>query len=162
MIYTIGHSTHDADTFIGLLKQHRVCTLVDVRSLPGSRRYPHFNQECLADTLASVGITYTHLPSLGGHRRATKDGGFETVRNQGMRGYAQYTASSEFRDGVEQLLTYPVPGVMCAEAVWWRCHRRMIAEALVMGAYAVRHIMPNGSLVEPRVDLLEEKKDIHT
>lgn len=124
---------------------------MDVRSLPGSRRYPHFNQETMPTWLA---VPYVHLPALGGHRKACADGGFETVRNSGFRGYAQYTQSREFAEGIEALLSIEEPAIMCAEAVWWRCHRRLIAEYLTEGGVKVRHIMPDGRLAVPEVDLL--------
>lgn len=152
--FTVGHSTHDLDTFLGLLKQHDVRTLADVRSLPGSGRYPHFNLERLAPAVREAGIEYVHLGRLGGHRRATKDGGFETVRNYGMRGYAQYTEHPEFAAGLDEFLALDRPAAMCAEAVWWRCHRRLIAEVLVQRGVEVRHIMPNGSLAVPTLQLL--------
>lgn len=154
LIHTIGHSTLPLDEFIGLLREHDIHTLADVRSLPGSRRYPHFNQERLAESMAEAGVDYVHIPLLGGHRRATANGGFETVRNSGMRGYAQYTDHPEFHEGLELLKGLDRPAAMCAEAVWWRCHRRIVAEALVREGTEVRHIMPNGSLVSPDLCLL--------
>lgn len=156
MIFTIGHSTHDLDVFLGLLHQHGVHTLADVRSLPGSNRYPHFNQERLAVSVQEAGIDYVHIKKLGGHRRATKDGGFEVVRNSGMRGYAQYTLNPVFEEGLAELQDLDRPAVMCAEAVWWRCHRRLVAEALVARDVPIQHIMPNGTLTQPALQLLSQ------
>lgn len=152
MIFTLGHSTHSPERFIELLRGAGASAVADVRSIPGSRRYPHFDSEVMARWLAEAGIGYVHIPELGGHRKATPDGGFTTIRNAGFRGYAQYVGSPEFLAGIDRL--EDGMALVCAEAVWWRCHRRLIAEWLVMHSRECRHVLPSG-LVVPKVDLLD-------
>jgi uncharacterized protein (DUF488 family) len=144
-IWTIGHSTRTIDEFISLLQTNQIRLLVDVRSLPGSKRYPQFNKEALADSLGKAGIRYEHFPELGGRRRA-KPGSTNTAwRNASFRGYADYMETEEFRKGVERLLDLAAgagpAAIMCAEAVWWRCHRSLISDYLKARGIEVIHIL---------------------
>jgi uncharacterized protein (DUF488 family) len=143
-ILTIGHSTREIGTFIGLLKSHGVTLLVDVRTVPRSRKNPQFNWETLPDALQAVGIGYLHLPRLGGLRRPRPDSLNAGWRNESFRGYADYMGTPEFRESLERLtgLAQERVAVMCAEAVLWRCHRSlMIADALTVRGIPVEHIM---------------------
>jgi uncharacterized protein (DUF488 family) len=142
-IWTIGHSTRTIEEFIELLKSHEIEALVDVRHFPGSRRYPHFNKEQLADSLAKTGIQYHHLPNLGGRRRPRSDSPNTTWRNKAFRGYADYMESAAFEEGIGRLIDLSRNkrvGIMCAEAVWWRCHRGLIADYLKAQGHRVLHI----------------------
>ncbi|MFN2540652.1 MAG: DUF488 family protein [Chthoniobacterales bacterium] len=144
-IWTIGHSTRKIDNFIAALETHGIKTLADVRALPGSKRYPQFNQETLAQSLSERGIRYEHFPELGGRRKA-KPGSKNTAwRNVSFRGYADYMETEEFCKGVERLVdlakeTGPI-AIMCAEAVWWRCHRALISDFLKARGTEVLHIV---------------------
>ena len=146
-LWTIGHSTLSIEEFIDRLKSFEIEVLVDVRSFPGSRRYPHFNQENLSAALAEVQIGYQHLRELGGRRRARSDSLNLAWRNESFRGYADYMETAEFREGIERLLTIAGKqrvAIMCSEAVWWRCHRSMISDYLKVKGIDVRHIMGSG------------------
>jgi uncharacterized protein (DUF488 family) len=146
-LWTIGHSTHSIDEFIDALQSFEVKILADVRSFPGSRRYPHFNKERLKTALASVGIEYQHFPELGGRRRAKPDSINVAWRNEMFRGYADYMETEEFRAGIERLLELggaERTAIMCAEAVWWRCHRSLISDYLKVRDIEVHHIMAPG------------------
>lgn len=130
-LWTIGHSTRPIEHFLEALKSFQIGALVDVRTYPGSRRYPQFNQTNLGASLAQVEIEYRHFPELGGRRRAKPDSMNMAWRNEMFRGYADYMESEEFRAGIEPLLELASErrtAVMCAEAVWWRCHRSLIAD----------------------------------
>lgn len=145
--FTIGHSTHPLSEFIGLLRDSRIDLLVDVRSIPRSRTNPQFNRDTLPGALASEHIGYAHLAALGGRRgRRKSDGpspnGYWTVA--AFRNYADYATSPAFHDGFAQLLELGnrhCCAIMCAEAVWWRCHRRIIADYLLLHGVTVFHIM---------------------
>jgi hypothetical protein len=187
-IYTIGHSTHPASEFIDLLKLHRIHRIVDIRTVPGSARYPHFNRERLGPFLRQHHFTYEHEPALGGLRKPHKESVNTGWRNASFRGYADYMSTTEFQDALERLIhslggdsrgsgnagkprdpaaetpvtpvtsTSTIPArstrstasasasasatcLMCAEAVPWRCHRSLIADALVVRGHEVRHII---------------------
>lgn len=143
-IYTIGHSTRDADEFLGLLQAYDIGLLVDVRSLPGSRKYPHFDKEQLEISLPANGIRYLHLPALGGRRKAAKDSPNTAWRHPAFRGYADYMESVEFAEAFSELelLASELPtAYMCSEAVWWRCHRAMISDQLKLNGWTVLHII---------------------
>jgi len=143
-IYTIGHSTRPLDEFVSLLRAHAIESLVDVRRYPGSRRYPQFNADSLATALRGAGIGYTHEVELGGRRAARPDSPNGAWRNAGFRGYADHMATPEFRAALDRLVHVADDGgvaVMCAEAVPWRCHRRLIADALVLRGVRVAHIL---------------------
>jgi uncharacterized protein (DUF488 family) len=143
-IYTLGHSTHAADSFLSLLRAHEIRRIADVRLIPKSARYPHFAAERLAPLLESAGVEYRHFPALGGHRRPRRDSINTAWRVDAFRGYADYMATEAFRGAVESLLEFSEEGrtaAMCAEAVWWQCHRRLLADALLVRGVPVLHIL---------------------
>ena len=144
-IWTIGHSTRTIDEFISLLKQNEIKLLVDVRAWPGSKRYPQFNKDALAESLNAHGIRYEHFPELGGKRQSKPDSRNTTWRNASFRGYADYMETEQFQKGIERLLDVaPEAGptaIMCAEAVWWRCHRSLISDYLKVRGVEVMHIL---------------------
>lgn len=142
-VYTVGHSNRDLDEFVGLLKAHGVDMLVDIRKLPGSNKYPHFDRDELSDSLARSGIRYVYLKELGGRRPPKKDSENTAWRSRSFRAYADHMETDEFRRGVESLLGYAAEGrvaVMCSEAVWWRGHRALVADYLKVSGVNVRHI----------------------
>jgi uncharacterized protein (DUF488 family) len=151
-IWTIGHSTRGIDDFISLLEENGIKLLADVRSLPGSKRYPQFNREALAKSLADAGIRYEHFPELGGRRKAKPDSHNTAWRNASFRGYADYMDTEEFHKGVERLLALAdeagPAAIMCAEAVWWRCHRSLISDYLKARGVEGMHIL-NINKTEP-------------
>ena len=144
-IWTIGHSTRNIDDFISLLEANGIKLLADVRSLPGSKRYPQFNKETLAQSLNASGICYEHFPELGGRRKPNADSRNTAWRNASFRGYADYMETEEFRKGVERFLALAreagPAAIMCAEAVWWRCHRSLISDYLKARGIEVIHIL---------------------
>ena len=143
-IWTVGHSTRSADEFNQILEAHQIGCLVDVRSFPGSRRYPHFNRTELAANLKAVGIAYVHLPELGGRRRLSPNSKNTAWQNASFRAYADHIDSPEFQKGMEELLNLArgkPTAVMCAEALWWRCHRNLIADFLKAKGAEVVHIL---------------------
>lgn len=143
-VWTIGHSTRPADEFNEILLAHRITALVDVRSFPGSRRYPHFNKPELSRNLEARGIFYAHNPKLGGRRRPTSNSKNMAWKNASFRAYADHLESEEFKEGIEGLLedaTTKRTAVMCAEALWWRCHRSLIADFLKANGVDVVHIL---------------------
>jgi uncharacterized protein (DUF488 family) len=150
-IWTVGHSTLTIEQFFGLLSSFQIELLVDVRSFPGSRRYPHFNKEELRTSLTAVGIDYVHMPELGGRRKTRPDSKNVVWRNQSFRGYADYMETQAFREGAKQLLERARERrtvIMCAEAVWWRCHRSLIADYLKADDVTVVHILSQGKSEE--------------
>ena len=151
-IWTVGHSTRAIDEFISLIQANDIKLLADVRSLPGSRRYPQFNREMLACSLGKAGIHYEHFPELGGRRKPRSDSRNLAWRNASFRGYADYMETEEFRKGVERLLDLAAgagpTAIMCAEAVWWRCHRSLISDYLKAADIEVMHIL-DANKVEP-------------
>jgi len=152
-IFSIGHSNHESEDFVGLLQRAQIGLLVDVRRHPGSRHVPWTSSEALETLLLENSIDYTHLPDLGGRRRASKskpsaNGGW---RNAQFRGYADHMSSPEFAAALTQLETkarYRPTAMMCAEAQWWRCHRRMISDALVVRGWRVVHLGSRGEQVD--------------
>lgn len=154
MIYTIGHSTRSAQELIALLREAGVDLLVDVRTAPRSRFNPQFNTDVLPQTLAAAGIGYRHMAALGGLRHRPKDAPPSPNglwRNEAFQAYADYAMTLPFRaalDELRQLSHKHTPAVMCAEAVWWRCHRRIVADYLLTAGEDVRHIMGEGK-IEP-------------
>jgi len=143
-LWTIGHSTRPIGDFIGLLQTQDIQLLADVRTTPFSRRNPQFHQDALAKSLQDSGIQYRHMPALGGRRKSRSDSVNVGWRNQGFRGYADYMQSQEFWKALEDLMaieqSLPV-AIMCAEAVPWRCHRSLIADAVVIRGWTVQHII---------------------
>jgi uncharacterized protein (DUF488 family) len=151
-ISTVGHSTLSFEEFLELLKANRIELVADVRSYPGSRRFPHFNSEVLGVELANAGIGYELIKELGGRRRVKPDSQNTVWRNEAFRGYADYMETDGFREGIETLLELAREkrtAVMCAEAVWWRCHRSMIADYLKSIGITVEHIMDGKTEVHP-------------
>jgi uncharacterized protein (DUF488 family) len=143
-VSTVGHSTHPIEEFIRILQGHGIRRLVDVRTIPKSRRNPQFEGESLARSLASAGIDYTHLPGLGGLRHARKDSLNTGWRNTSFRGYADYMQTPQFAANLDRLLAISAEAptaIMCAEAVPWRCHRSLIADALTARGIEVREIL---------------------
>jgi uncharacterized protein (DUF488 family) len=133
-IATIGHSTHPIEEFLQILQAHGIRQLIDVRTVPGSRHNPQFNRESLAVSLKAAGVGYRHMPELGGLRRARPDSINTGWRNASFRGFADYMQTPEFHDGLQKLIGAAFNeqvAIMCAEAVPWRCHRSLIADALV-------------------------------
>jgi uncharacterized protein (DUF488 family) len=143
VIYTVGHSTRSREQLLEILRGAGVSALADVRSYPSSRRHPQFNRPALARWLPEAGIEYRHFPELGGRREpvsGSRNGGW---RERGFRGYADYMALAEFGAGVDrlqQLARTRAAAIMCAEALWWRCHRRLIADALTIRGWEVCHL----------------------
>jgi uncharacterized protein (DUF488 family) len=141
---TIGHSNRSIDDFIAMLRAHAVDLLIDVRTVPKSRYNPQFSIENLPQSLAEAGIEYRHMPELGGLRHPRRDSINTGWRNDSFRGYADYMQTPEFAAGIDNLLAVSTgrpATVMCAEAVPWRCHRSMIADALTARGEKVEHIM---------------------
>ncbi len=146
-IWTIGHSTLSIEGFIERLKSFDIQALVDVRSFPGSRRYPQFNKKDLAESLTRAGIEYLHFKDLGGRRRAQPDSHNVAWRNESFRGYADYMETADFAQGIARLLDVARArrtAIMCSEAVWWRCHRSLISDYLKVNGVGVIHIMAPG------------------
>ena len=146
-IYTIGHSNRSFPDFIAMLKSFQVRLIVDVRSLPGSRKYPHFDKEQLENSLPEENIHYMHLLSLGGRRRARKDTKNTGWRHPAFRGYADYMETDAFGEGIRELESQAMKhttAYMCSEAVWWSCHRSMISDYLKLRGWDVQHIMNVG------------------
>ena len=146
-IWTVGHSTRPIEELIEALRSFGIKVLVDVRSFPGSKRYPQFNKENLNASMAEAAIDYQHLPELGGRRRAKPDSLNMTWRNESFRGYADYMETEAFRDGILRLLEIARvsrTAIMCSEAVWWRCHRSLISDYLKVKGIEVNHIMRTG------------------
>jgi len=150
-IWTIGHSTLSIEPFFTVLVSFEIRLLVDVRSFPRSRRYPHFNKESLRASLTATGVDYFHMPELGGRRKTRSDSQNVAWRNESFRGYADYMETAAFRGGIKQLLELAGErrtAVMCAEAVWWRCHRSLISDYLKAAGVTVTHILGVGKSEE--------------
>lgn len=140
-IWTIGHSTRPLDEFLGLLVGSSIGLVADVRRFPGSKRYPHFNAEALAGSLKHIGISYRHIPGLGGRRgKSAPDSPNGAWRNDSFNAFADHMATSEFSAALDELTSLALDGnvvIMCSEAVPWRCHRRLIADALTVRNWSV-------------------------
>lgn len=142
-IFTIGHSNQPLEAFVAALRAHDIALVADVRRFPSSRRLPHFNGPALAAALDEHGIAYAHLPDLGGRRAAKKDSRNTAWRNAGFRGYADYMETPAFRAAIEKLIEEASArrvAVMCAERLWWQCHRGLIADELKARGHGVTHI----------------------
>ena len=144
IVYTVGHSTRTFDELLDLISHHGIAGIADVRRFPASRRHPHFAREALDSALAAHGVRYDWLPELGGRRSGGRpDSPHVAWRNAAFRGYADHMESAEFHAGLERLLGLAAArptAVLCAEAVPWRCHRQLIADALVAHGLSVRHV----------------------
>ncbi|HJQ19194.1 MAG TPA: DUF488 domain-containing protein [Gemmatimonadaceae bacterium] len=173
-VWTVGHSTRSAAEFLDVLRSQDIETLADVRRFPGSRRHPHFARERLGPWLETHGIRYAWMPELGGRRSAAKDSPNTGWRVAGFRGYADYMATAEFADAVAALVRLARDGrtaVMCAEALWWQCHRRLIADWLVAHDHDVIHIesatkasphklIPPAHLIAGKLSYAAEQEDL--
>jgi len=149
-LLTVGHGTHSAEDFTELLRAAGVESVVDVRIAPGSRRFPHFGRDALAGWLPDAGISYRWERRLGGFRKLPPDSPDLALRNESFRAYAAHMRTPDFGAAMAGLATdmaAALTAVMCSESVWWRCHRRLIADyACLIGRLEVRHIMPGGRL----------------
>ena len=146
-VLTVGHSTRSLDELVALLQEHGVEAVADVRTAPGSRRLPHFSRPALAALLPPRGLDYVHLPELGGFRRPRPDSPNDGWQNRSFRGYADYMWTAEWLKGLERLVALAADrkvAAMCAEALPWRCHRSLIADALVARGMTVTHLLGPG------------------
>lgn len=146
-LWTIGHSTRSSEEFLLLLQSHDIQRLIDIRRYPGSRRYPHFHSAALANSLPGAGILYEEMPRLGGRRTARSDSPNDGWKNASFRGYADYMQTEEFDQALDELMAqgeHERAAIMCAEAVPWRCHRSLVADALVVRGWEVIHILGAG------------------
>jgi uncharacterized protein (DUF488 family) len=149
-LFTIGHSTRSIEEFLALLAEHRIELLADVRSIPGSRRVPQFGKKALRESVERAGIDYFWMPELGGRRKVSPDSVNTAWRHPAFRGYADYMETEAFAEGLDELASITcavTTAIMCAEAVWWRCHRSMIADAMKWAGFEVLHIMGPGKTV---------------
>jgi uncharacterized protein (DUF488 family) len=145
--WTIGHSTHDLAEFTRLLAEHGIALVADVRAVPKSRRHPHFHADALERSLPQRDIAYVRLRELGGRRRPSPDSPNDAWRNLSFRGYADYALTDEFRAGLTRLRELAAgrpTAMMCSEALWWRCHRRLIADHLGVAGDTVLHVGSDG------------------
>lgn len=150
-IWTIGHSTHPIETFIDMLHTFGIEVLADVRSFPGSRKYPHFNKENLSIVLPAHQISYVHIVTLGGRRKAKPDSANTSWRHPAFRGYADYMETKDFSNGIDELVHIAMKkrtAIMCSESLWWRCHRSLIADYLKIHGWHVVHILSNKKVQE--------------
>jgi len=144
VIWTIGHSTRTLDHFISMLHSFSIETLADVRSFPGSKRYPHFNKEALETSLPASGISYIHIKTLGGRRPVDRQSKNTAWKHPAFRGYADYMQTDDFKKGIaglEEIASKKRTAYMCSEAVWWRCHRSLVSDYLKLNGWTVYHIM---------------------
>ncbi len=147
IIWTIGHSTHTLEKFIDMLKSFKIELVADIRSFPGSRKFPHFNKEAMEISLPQNNIQYIHLKNLGGRRKANVDSKNTVWRHVAFRGYADYMETDAFKEGIKELEKIAMnqrTACMCSEAVWWRCHRSMVSDYLKVHGWKVMHIMAMG------------------
>jgi len=153
-LWTIGHSTRSFEEFLALLEEYRIRLLADVRHFPGSQRVPWTAKVSLARALSDQGIAYEHFEDLGGFRKASQDSTNTAWRNGGFRGYADYMASPEFSAGLDRLIAVSRESrtaIMCAEALPWKCHRRLLSDALVARGIRVIHILASGKTQDHRL-----------
>jgi uncharacterized protein (DUF488 family) len=146
-IWTIGHSTRPFEEFVAMLHSFNIELVADIRSFPGSRKFPQYNKETLAVTLPQNNIQYIHLKSLGGRRKEKPDSKNTAWRNAAFRGYADYMETASFKEGIAELEKIALKqrtAYMCSEAVWWRCHRSMVSDYLKLNGWNVMHIMGIG------------------
>lgn len=147
-VWTVGHSTRSLEELLALLAENGIEALADVRRYPGSRRWPHFAREPLAQALDASGLAYVWLPELGGRRSPSADSPNTAWRSAAFRGYADYMATEPFADGLDQLVNLACglrTAVMCAESLWWRCHRGLISDVLRWIGFDVTHILGRGA-----------------
>jgi uncharacterized protein (DUF488 family) len=147
IVWTIGHSTRTFEEFIEMLRSFQIEMVADIRSYPGSRKFPQFNKESLQITLPENDIQYIHLKKLGGRRKAISDSKNTTWRHLAFRAYADYMQTNDFKEGIKELEDIALKkrtAYMCSEAVWWRCHRSMVSDYLKAHDWKVMHIMAVG------------------
>ena len=155
--FTVGHSNRSLEEFLELLEENAVDLVVDVRRLPGSSKHPHFDEDALGASLREVGVELVRSPALTGRRPVSKTVPFEVNawwQNRSFHNYADHALSEEFHEALEELRSRGAEkrvAVMCAEAVWWRCHRRIIADHLMARGDAVQHIMGPGSTMDAKL-----------
>jgi uncharacterized protein (DUF488 family) len=162
IVHTLGHSTRPQGELVALLVGHGIGGVADVRRFPASRRHPHFGAEALSQALARAGIRYDWLPELGGRRPARGDSPHTAWRNPSFRGYADHMETAEFQQGLDRLVALArerPTAILCAEAVPWRCHRQLIADALVAQGIAVRHIVAPGEATAHRLSATARVED---
>jgi uncharacterized protein (DUF488 family) len=150
-VWTVGHSTRPLEVFLDLLAENSIEGVADIRSFPGSRRYPQYNQDALRHAVRESGSEYGWFAALGGRRRPRADSTNTSWRNASFRGYADYMQTPPFAAALEELMVLASEQrttLMCSEAVWWRCHRALVADALKAGGIRVLHIMGPGSVTE--------------
>ena len=171
-IWTIGHSAHPLEDFLAMLRSFGIGALADVRNFPGSRKFPHFGKDALEISMPEAGIRYVHFKDLGGRRKPSPDSVNTAWRHPAFRGYADYMETDAFRNAVSSLaaLAAETPtAFMCSEAVWWRCHRSLVADYLKHRGWTVMHIMGIGigkehpytsaaKIIDGRLDYSEEGK----
>ncbi|MGO4618039.1 DUF488 family protein [Nocardia sp. 2YAB30] len=148
-VYTIGHSTHTVTEFVGMLRHFGIGLVADIRTVPKSGHNPQFHIDRLAGSLTAAGIDYRPLPGLGGLRKPAEGSINTGWHNTSFRGYADYMQTPSFEEAIEELIalaTEHVTALMCAEAVFWRCHRRLVADALLVRGIDVQHIMGAATL----------------
>lgn len=146
-IWTIGHSTLPLEEFLSMLKSFDIQILADVRSFPGSRKFPQYNKENLQQSIPAHGIQYVHIEKLGGRRKVHSDSKNTAWRHPAFRGYADYMETADFKEGIKELVSLAQEkrvAYMCSEAVWWRCHRSLISDYLKINGWKVFHIMGIG------------------
>lgn len=144
IVWTIGHSTHPLDELVAMLQSFQIEIVADIRSSPGSRKFPQFNKEALEISLPQNNIQYLHIKELGGRRKANSDSKNTAWRHVAFRSYADYMETPAFKDGIkelEQIALKQRTAYMCSEAVWWRCHRSMVSDYLKLHGWKVMHIM---------------------
>ena len=143
-VWTIGHSTHTLDELVAMLHSFKIEIVVDIRSYPGSRKFPHFNKEALEISLPDNNIEYIHIKKLGGRRKVNPESKNTSWRHAAFRGYADYMETESFAEGIKDLIDIALhkrTAYMCSEAVWWRCHRSMVSDYLKADGWEVQHIM---------------------
>jgi uncharacterized protein (DUF488 family) len=163
-VLTIGHSTRALEFFIRMLKAHEVTMVVDIRTIPRSRHNPQFNKETLPEKLKAAGIEYMHIPGLGGLRRPRQDSPNAGWKNASFRGFADHMQTEEFKDNLKTLINLAGQErctLMCAEAVPWRCHRSLIADALVIRGIKVEHITSLSRTQPHKLTPFASVKDLH-
>lgn len=150
-IWTVGHSTNTLEEFVQILKLASIEIVADVRSLPGSRKFPHFNKENLSASLKTNNMDYIHIKKLGERRKVNKNSTNDAWRHPAFRGFADYMETDSFQTGLEELISmaqFQRTAIMCAEALWWRCHRSMISDSLKLNSWKVLHLFPNHKIEE--------------
>lgn len=150
-VWTVGHSTRPIEEFLEILRSAAITAVADVRRFPGSRRYPQYNQQSLIDSLAMAGVDYLWLPELGGRRQPRPDSPHGAWRNASFRGYADHMDTGAFENGIDRVTALTKDRsvvLMCSEALWWQCHRSLIADYLKVRGYCVLHLLAQNKLEE--------------